>query len=177
MRTSAISKASVPSFTPLAENTKAIELLKSGNELWESSKINDAITKYKESISIHPSGDAYYNLGNCFYCLGEIENAKESWESSLKLDLARSDAHVNLANVYALNLKDFENANTHYEAALRLNGEDGQIHYNYAVVLDAQGNLEECIQHYQKARKLGVPVDKNLRNAMAKLIGKEAKKD
>jgi tetratricopeptide (TPR) repeat protein len=80
---------------------------------------------------------------------------------------------VNLGNVYALNLGDFDKAFSHYEAALRLNPEDGQTHYNYACVLDSRSELERAIEHYQLARKNGIEMaEKNLRNAMAKLIGK-----
>lgn len=170
-----MSRASVPNFKLSSE---ASELLNKGNEFWNSSKTDDAINAYKKSLAITPSGDAYYNLGNVYYSIGKIQEAKESWISSLKIDLTRSDAHINLGNIYALNFKDFENANSHYEAALKLNNSDGQVHYNYAAVLDAQGNLEKSIKHYQQARKLGIDIaEKPLRNAMAKLIGKQVKND
>jgi tetratricopeptide (TPR) repeat protein len=178
LSTTPFPRASVQNVNALADTAAALEWLTKGNDLWNSSKTNDAIEAYKQSLSIHPSGDAYYNLGNCYYSIGKIEDAKNCWESSLKLDLTRSDAHVNLGNIYALNFKDYKNANTHYEAALRLNDSDGQVHYNYAAVLDAEGNLEKCINHYQKARKLGIDIaEKNLRNAMAKLIANQSKKN
>ena len=153
------------------------EWLRKGNEMLDLSNFNDAADAYKKSLTISPTSNAYYNLGTCHFYLGNIDDARDCWQSSLKLDLNRSDAHSNLANIYALKYKDFKKAIEHYESALSL-GEDGEIHYNYAVVLDFQGDLEKCIEHYQKARKLGVEIaDKNLRNAMAKLIGKNTRRD
>jgi tetratricopeptide (TPR) repeat protein len=179
LRTTAFIKASIPNVnSDPGQREEALKLLTKGNDLWNSSKTNDAIEAYKKSLSIHQSGDAYYNLGNCYYSIGKIDDAKDCWESSLKFVSTRSDAHVNLGNIYALNLKDFKNANSHYEAALSINDSDGEVHYNYAAILDAQGNLEKCITHYQKARKLGMTIaDKNLRNAMARLIANQSKKN
>ena len=95
---------------------------------------------------------------------------------SLELEPKRADAHVNLANVYALTFQDYQKANNHYEKALELTPEDGQLHYNYAAVLDAQSNLERAIEHYQLARKYGIEIaEKNLRNAMARFVAQSAK--
>ncbi|KAJ3330596.1 hypothetical protein HDU76_005286 [Blyttiomyces sp. JEL0837] len=109
-------------------------------------------------------------------CIGEINEAVQSWNKSIELNGANaSDAHVNLANVYALNLKDSEKAVHHYLIAIKLTPKDGEVHYNLGVVLDSMGRLEEALEYYTKAVELGISAaEKNLRNAQARLLGKMA---
>lgn len=100
----------------------------------------------------------------------------KAWKKSLELSPDRADAHVNLANVHALRLKDPETAISHYEAALRIEPNDGEIHYNFAVVLDSMGKLQKAIEEYRLAVQNGTTVaEKNLRNAMARLMSKQLK--
>lgn len=154
----------------------AQESLEKGNELCNEGKFSEAAEWYRKSLKVQESGDGYYNLANCLYSVGQPQDAIENWIKSLALDLTRSDAHVNLGNVYALHLKNYEKAFSHYEAALRLYPDDGQTHYNYACVLDSQSQLEKAIEHYKLARKHGIDMaEKNLRNAMAKLLGSVSK--
>ncbi|KAJ8324826.1 hypothetical protein QVD99_002826 [Batrachochytrium dendrobatidis] len=154
---------------------KAKEWFNTGLDLWNKEDIAGAIEAFEKSVHSQPTSDAHFNLGNCFHIQGKHDKALLQWNMSLEL-LPRADAHVNIANVYAIIKQDLETATPHYEAALELTPDDGEVHYNYGVVLDASSKLELAVEHYQKARKLGVELaEKNLRNVLAKLIGQKAK--
>lgn len=145
-----------------------------GVEHWNLNDMNSAKTEFKQSISVLPSSDAYFNLANVYHNSGETEKAVEYWLKSIDLS-PRADAHVNIANVLAIMLKNIRESIPHYEKALELSPEDGEIHYNFGVVLDANGDLEKAMEQYQIAVKSGIePAEKNLRNARAKYISKLA---
>ena len=109
--------------------------------------------------------------------LGNYDEAIKAWELSLEHNSSRSDAHVNLANIYTLIKKDYPNAIYHYEHAIRISPNDGEIYYNCGLVLDAAGKLEDAIRAFQRALELDIEsAAKPLRNAMAKWIGQEADK-
>ncbi|KNC96982.1 uncharacterized protein SPPG_07800 [Spizellomyces punctatus DAOM BR117] len=157
------------------ETIKAREWFNEGTQKWNNDDLHGALDCFEKSAWTKATGDAYYNIANCQLQLGRHEAAIKSWKKSLELSPNRSDAHVNIANVHALILKDPETALSHYEEALRLEPNDGEIHYNYAVVLDSMGRLEKAVEEYKLAVQNGTAVaEKNLRNAMARLLTKKA---
>eukprot|EP00842_Homolaphlyctis_polyrhiza_P006249 jgi/Hompol1/6625/HPOL_001903-RA len=154
---------------------KANEWFELGVDKWNKEDYLGAQDAFEKSIWTRPTSDAHFNLGNVFHSQGKHDKALEQWKQSIDLS-PRADAHVNMANVLALIKRDLATAIPHYKAAIELSPEDGEIHYNFGVVLDASSRLEEAVDHYQQARKLGVEqAEKNLRNALAKLIGAKAK--
>ncbi|KAJ3029655.1 hypothetical protein HK097_005740 [Rhizophlyctis rosea] len=153
---------------------KAQEWFDKGTEKWNEEDYQGALDAYEKSIWSRPTADAHYNVANCYLALGNYEKAIKSWQESLALSPSRSDAHINIANVTALKLRDLPTAITHYEAALSIDPTDGEARYNFGVVLDSMGRLEEAIEQYEKAVQSGVEVaEKNLRNAKAKLKERE----
>ncbi|KAJ3090172.1 hypothetical protein HK102_004476 [Quaeritorhiza haematococci] len=177
---SRILRASSPnpsiSLDPVTE--KAQHWFEEGGKRWNAGDVAGALEAYEKSCWSKGTADAYFNVGNCNYALGKFEKAITGWERSLSLDPHRADAHVNLANTYALHLKDIDRATTHYEAAIRIQPKDGEIHFNYAVVLDSMGHLEKAIEHYNKAVESGIErANQNLRNAVAKVKSKGKAKE
>ncbi|KAI9201868.1 uncharacterized protein BJ171DRAFT_196850 [Polychytrium aggregatum] len=157
---------------PMAE--KAQEWFEHGHKLWNEGDCAGALEAYEKSVFSKPTGDGYYNVANCYYSLGKHEKAISAWKRSLEMS-PRADAHVNLANVFALVMKDADQAVFHYKEALLIEPLDGEIHYNYAVVLDSLGRITEAIEEYQLAQRAGIDASKNLRNAQAKLKAQELK--
>ncbi|KAJ3124164.1 hypothetical protein HK098_001338 [Nowakowskiella sp. JEL0407] len=162
---------------PITETAE--EWFEDGVVKWNENDLIGAIESYEKSIYTKPTGEAYYNIGFCYYQLGKHEKAADSWTHSLTLSPERADAHVNLANIYALSpsIRNPEKALSHYEAAIRIEPEDGEIRYNYAVVLESVEKLEEAVAEYKKAFELGVrKAEVNIRNAGARLMSKQLKK-
>ena len=141
-------------------------------------QLEEAMKSYEKSIHSMPTSDAYYNLANVQYSMGKAEAAIKSWAKSLEIDPNLSDAHVNTANVLALQMREFERALSHYEAAIRLQTQDGQIRFNYAAVLESAGRLDDAAEAYKQAINLGVDrANQNLRNVQAKIIAEKAKSE
>ncbi|KAJ1551646.1 hypothetical protein HK096_005919 [Nowakowskiella sp. JEL0078] len=154
---------------PISETAE--EWFEEGIKKWNENDLMGALESYEKSIFTKPTGEAYYNIGCCYYQLGKHEKAANAWIHSLSLSLNRSDAHVNLANIYALSqsIRNPEKAISHYEAAIRISPEDGEIRYNFAVVLESMDKLEEAIEMYKVAIEKGVEkASVNLRNAVAR---------
>ncbi|KAJ3415623.1 hypothetical protein HDV05_004499 [Chytridiales sp. JEL 0842] len=153
---------------------KSRKLFEQGLHRWNNGDLEGAKDAYQESIEVMPTADGYYNLGNCLYALEKGEEALSSWQKSIQLDPTLTEAHVNLANLLALSFKKPNEALKHYKAALDLNPSDGQVQYNYGVVLDSMGKLEEAVEMYEGAVRNGIEnAQKNLRNAKARLLGRK----
>ncbi|KAI9014851.1 hypothetical protein BC832DRAFT_516941, partial [Gaertneriomyces semiglobifer] len=156
---------------------KAQEWFDEGNTKWNDEDVMGALDCYEKSAWSKPSGEAYYNIGNCQHLLGKPEAAIESWKKALELSPTLAEAYVNIANVYALQLRDFDAAVKNLEEALKLAPNDGEVRYNFGVILDAMGNLERAVEQYRLAIRNGVEqAEKNLRNAGARLLAQEAKR-
>ena len=143
---------------------------------WNKEDIQGALECFEKSVLIKPTADAHYNLANCYHSQGKHTKAIVQWKHSVDL-VPRADSYCNIANAHALIHGDRVAALPYYEKALKMAPEDGEIHFNFAAVLDAdsgddQSKLEKAVLHYQKARQLGISqADKNLRNALARLAG------
>jgi tetratricopeptide (TPR) repeat protein len=166
--------ASLPNANESALASTAQVLYSQGVEKWTQDDLVGAQQAFEQSIEVLPSSDAYFNLANVYHNMGNHVDAIKYWEKSLESS-PRADAMLNIANVQALVLKDFESACRNYENAIKLSPEDGEINYNYGVVLDAYGKLEQAIEQYSIAVSWGIEVaEKNLRNARAKWVAKNA---
>ena len=162
--------ASLPSAKAELKTSKAQIFYNQGIEKWNQDNLIGAKESFLQSIEVFPTSDALFNLGNVLHNLGNSSEAMEYWSKSLKLK-PTADAHLNIANVLALVAKDPKGAYEHYEEALKLSPEDGEINYNYGVVLDAFGELEKAIEQYSIAVSWGIEhAEKNLRNARARWL-------
>ncbi|KAI8610905.1 hypothetical protein BC830DRAFT_1172347 [Chytriomyces sp. MP71] len=160
---------------------KARDLFNEGTNRWNKNDLNGARDAFQESTKLHATSDNFYNLGNSLYSLGKNEEAVSAWQQCIAIEPNQLDAHVNLANVYALHLKNVEKAMEHYQIAVDINPVDGEVQYNYGVVLDSVGRLEDAIEMYEAALANGIKqAETNLKNATARWLGKQieaSKKD
>lgn len=138
----------------------------------------DAERWFRKALKIEPnSADAQYNLGNTLISLGRSDEALQAWQASLSLKPNQSDVLVNIANVYALHKGDMKQAALNYEAALRVS-EDPQTRFNYAVILEKDGQLAKAVDQYRLALKGGITqADKYMRNAIIRLASSSPKPD
>ncbi|KAJ3229344.1 hypothetical protein HDU78_009097 [Chytriomyces hyalinus] len=152
---------------------KARDLLAQGTLHLEQQDFEGANAAFEKSVQLHPTSDGFYNLANTLFSLGKSSDAVKAWTRCIDIEPHQIDAHVNLANVYALSLRDPVKAIEHYKIAASINPADGEVQYNYAVVLDSMGRLEEAIELYDLASKNGIEeAEKHSRNAKARLLGK-----
>lgn len=67
------------------------------NDAYTSRDYQKAIRLYREQLSVAPSADVYYNLGNAYYQMREIGNAVDCYEHALLLNANDEDIRNNLA--------------------------------------------------------------------------------
>nr|KAJ3413708.1 hypothetical protein HK105_001995 [Polyrhizophydium stewartii] len=130
-------------------------LFDEGMAKWNSQDVSGALMAFEKSVRTKPSSDAHYNLANCYHHMGDRQRALEHWKLSLEQQ-PRADAHVNIANALALFERKVDAAIPHYEAAVELEPEDGEIRYNFGVVLEAASRLDDAAEHFVIANKLGI---------------------
>src|SRR6266480_2084305 len=65
---------------------------------------------------------------------GKLEESAAAHEKALEIDPQLVQAHINLIELYG-RLSQFEKAEEHYRAAIRLNSSSAESYYNYGVLL------------------------------------------
>lgn len=160
---------------PVQLANAAQEDLEHGVELMEQGHVQLAMDKFKNSILLNPTATAYYNQGVGYYSQNDVDNAIKVWERAIALQPDMADAYCNLANAYISNLKDHRKALDHIKTAADLAPKDAEIQFNYAVILDRAGLLDEAVKQYDVAKNMGVAKAEALgRNAGARLLAKRS---
>lgn len=73
-------------------------LYEQGNQFYTEGKFNEALDTYQEIIRMgYENGPLYYNIGNCYYKLGDIGRAILFYERAKKLIPSDEDLKANLA--------------------------------------------------------------------------------
>ncbi|KAJ2085588.1 hypothetical protein IW138_006238 [Coemansia sp. RSA 986] len=156
------------------EGTKAQESMTKGVSALSAGNARTALDHFIHALSVSPSSDAHYNIGLCYYSMGDIEKALEHWKRSIDMDPSKVDAHVNYGNLRFTHNKDKDTSIFHLEKAVELDPKDAEIQYNLACVYEATGQLELAINMYRRAENNGLEKAKvHLRNVMAKLMNEK----
>jgi Flp pilus assembly protein TadD len=71
----------------------------------------------------------------------------------LRLQPNDPDALVVLGNAFMAK-NDFDQASKHYRQALAIRPDDLNAHYNLAIALQQEGQLEQAAREFEEARKL-----------------------
>lgn len=105
---------------------------------------------------------AYYNMGLAYKDKSllygydriasreQLENAANSYKSSLKLRKENYDTYYNLALTYHL-LGNFSAARKYYCKAINMQPFNYEAHYNFAILLSKKGKFFESIEELEKA--------------------------
>lgn len=150
-----------------------------GNLYQVQGYLPQAIAAYRQSIALQPNSSAVYNnLGYTLQQQEEWEEAIACYRKALELQPDCIESEVNWANALhaqgslspdkqnhyaALNnelgskcrqVGDLNTATVYYRQSISMHPELAEAHYNLAVVLQEQGELEAAIACYQKALEL-----------------------
>lgn len=118
-------------------------------------------------------GDATAALqrGRRFDEAGDLPSAIDAHEEALRIDPARGIAHVQLIALYG-RTRQFEKAEAHYRAAVRVGHELDEAHYNHAVLLGLQARWPEADAAYRAALDVN-PVHAQARNNLGQLLERD----
>jgi tetratricopeptide (TPR) repeat protein len=102
---------------------------------------------YDRALELDPHHvGALVNLGNIYYRLGQVPDARRLYERALALDPQNPNVHYNLGNVYD-DLEEFRTAIRFFEAALRLRPANADAHFNLGLVHDRMGSVNKVRKH------------------------------
>jgi len=133
-------------------NSKEKALLHRGMDKVRQKKYDEALEIFERVISDNDAiPEAWNNLGVALYGLGRMDEALNSYDRSLALDPANLDALRNKAFLLR-GLRRLEDSMMAYDLVLQ-NGGDGYDQESAAVVLTAQGRLEEALSCLYLARE------------------------
>ncbi len=106
---------------------------------------------------------------------GAYQNLETLWRDTLAKNPASWMAHTNLGRL--LTARDsLTEAETHYQAALRLKSDNEDVRYNYGNMLVKAGRLDEAITQYRQALPLN-PTDPELYNNLGVVLYQEHRLD
>ena len=106
-----------------------------------------ATLAYERALELDPHHvGALVNLGNVYYRLEQIDDARRLYERALAIDPQNPNVHYNLGNVYD-DLEEFRTAIRFFDSALRLNPGNADAHFNLGLVHDRLGNVDKVRQH------------------------------
>lgn len=162
------SKAALDGLEKQATTKKVKDLVNRALELQGAEKYQEAIAAYNAALEITPQdANLIFNLGTAYQASGDFDKAKENYKKATEVDMSNpayekaiKQVNVEIANPLiqsAINKQtagDYAGAIADYKKALELLNEDAQTYFNLATAYQANKQLDEAIQAYQKAIQL-----------------------
>ncbi|KAF9294120.1 hypothetical protein BKA57DRAFT_449455 [Linnemannia elongata] len=135
-----------------------------------------AMSSFQKSINVRPTAAAHYNMGVCYFQLGDFQSSINSFQESLKLSPHHADVHTNIATAHIKLNSNLDEALRHLQAAANIAPQDAEIQFNLAVISEQTGDFDGAINAYTAAVDLGIETASvNLRNVKTKKFAKLAK--
>ncbi|KAG0239704.1 hypothetical protein BGX31_002555 [Mortierella sp. GBA43] len=155
---------------------KAQQYMDEGVSFQNNNMLPLAMSSFQKSINARPTAAAYYNMGVCYFQLGDYQSSINSFQESLKLSPHHADVHTNLATAHIKLNGNMQEALSHLQAAANISPQDAEIQFNLAVISEQTGDFDTAINAYQAAVDLGLEqAAMNLRNVKTKKFAKLAK--
>jgi tetratricopeptide (TPR) repeat protein len=155
-----------------AARMRAITETNLGTALHEAGRLDEAVARYEQAVSLQPDYvPAYNNLGVTLRAQGKVDAAIAAYERGLAVDDDYADLHFNLANAL-LEQNRPDEAAAHLRASAA--GEPGSAatHNNLGAALAAKGQFLEAAAEFRAALAVdptSVLAHRNLGNALASL--------
>ena len=116
--------------------------------------IQGALISYNKAIEINPSYfDAYFNLGNTYQQLNQLDKSIDSYKKSINLNPKSPEAYNNLGNIYH-QLSMTDEAMIQFQNAVKYGPNLAEAHFNFAFILNFKGRKKDSIEHYEKCIEL-----------------------
>lgn len=116
----------------------ANQFLREGNKLYKNQKYNNATESYAKALQLAPKDvRAYFNQGDAFYRLNELDKSKDMFDAVSKAALnsdIKARAFYNTGNIFYKQEKYEESAKA-YKESLKLNPKDVDVKYNLMMAL------------------------------------------
>ena len=124
------------------------------NKLIEQQKFDDAIKACLSLTETYPSSALLnINLGQCYFELGQIEPAIESYEKAIEIRPQWAVGFVMLGQIHSTQGNP-DQAIENLKKAIAIEPECAETHSNMGTALNAIGDYEKAIKSYKKAIKI-----------------------
>jgi predicted TPR repeat methyltransferase len=119
------------------------------NKLIEQQKFDDAIKACLSLTETYPSSALLnINLGQCYFELGQIEPAIESYQRAIEIRPQWAVGFVMLGQIHSAQGNP-DQAIENLKKAIAIEPECAEIHLNMGNALQARGNLTDAVKSYQ----------------------------
>ncbi|MBI4827884.1 MAG: tetratricopeptide repeat protein [Nitrospinae bacterium] len=111
----------------------------------------------KEKAAAKVSLEANLGKGKAHMSLGEVDKAREAFETMSKLDNLYDKENKHIFNEYGIELRRaqlYDLAIDNYNKALEIDPNDEALYFNIARALNESGNTQAAVENLQKALKL-----------------------
>ena len=128
-----------------------------GMILQAHNQLHDAAVLYDRAQLLDPTSFAWaYYLGSTLAVLGKRQPAEDAFRRAIDLRPENPHARLALARLL-LNSGDMAESRDLFEEAVQQHPERADAHFGYATLLNRVDELEDAIQHYQRALALNGP--------------------
>lgn len=126
-----------------------------------------AIKQYLKAVEILPDNtEALYNLGVCYYSIGDRENALKTYEQTLKISPEYSNASNNAGVIY-FERRDYDNARKYFEQSVKYDINNADALGNLGAINHNIGNMKEAVEYYRRSLAIN-PGNQNVQANLAK---------
>jgi tetratricopeptide (TPR) repeat protein len=143
----------VARIAPPPENATVQELLERAETLHAQKAYLDAVDYYRAAIKKENSAVTWNKMGITQLQMGKYDEAKKSFEKSIKLDKTYPDAHNNLGVIWYMR-KKYGKAIKNYKKAIELRETAASFHSNLGTAYFSKKELNRAVTEYQRALTL-----------------------
>ncbi|MDM5271037.1 hypothetical protein PGH07_02470 [Sulfurovum sp. zt1-1] len=144
---------------PEVQLTRFEHLVQMADDAVADGDMLEASKALQSALILEPDNiDVLQRHGYVMMQIDNLEDAKESFEKIISLDVNDDSAHDSLANILH-KLGDEEGALKHHALSVELDSEYAPHHFNYANTLFDIGRKEEALLEYIKAYELDSSLD------------------
>lgn len=150
------------------EPNNAEGLCNKGMICFNKEKYEEAIKYLKASDAVKANYKIYNTLGDCYFEIEDIKNAKESYIKALNSkddDEYLADVEFKLGNLY-IDEEEYSEALKHFKIAHKLDVEEPVTINNIGICYEMLGELDKALAEYEKANKID-PEDEMFVNNIA----------
>jgi tetratricopeptide (TPR) repeat protein len=124
-----------------------------GNLFSMQGNLDEAISAYRQAVTLHANHAAYNNLGNALFMLGRMPEAEDAYLRALSIHPELAPAHNNLGLIWLRgNLLD--KARASFERALKEAPGYAEAQNNLGITLQKMGQLDEAVAAFRRATTL-----------------------
>lgn len=133
------------------EESKYAGLLNIGNLKYQLSYFDEALSFFKKAEVIDASDSVLYNaIGLCYMALGDIDQAREAYSTTIDLDGQNAYAYGNLASLF-LQEGELDRGLNEINTALGINPYVPQFYLIKGELLSTNKQVDEAIEVYSEA--------------------------